>query len=276
MTNSPVIAAIVYDFDGTLSPGSMQEHAFIAQLGTTPAEFWRMVKEETKARDGDEVLTYMQHMLQGPEITRVGLQKLGADLPLFKGVTTWFDRINDYGKECNLEIEHYVISSGNQEMIEGCPIYRHFRHVFGSKFAYDETGKAIWPAVSVNFTNKTQYLFRINKDILNSWDGEAINRWIPMEKRRVAFERMIFIGDGDTDIPSMKMVRHQGGTAVAVFDPSKWEEMSAQSKIHRLITEDRADYVAAAEYTENSQLDVTVKGILGRIAQIYTDYESKI
>lgn len=260
--------AIVYDFDGTLSPGSMQQHSFIPSLGYADHNaFWKEVKAEARARDGDEILTYMQHMIQNGGVTREQLRSHGKMLPLFEGVTGWFSRINDYGAARGLRLEHYVVSSGNLEMIEGCSIANEFKHVFASSFAYGENGHAVWPAVAVNFTNKTQFLFRINKGIMNSWDGEAVNRWIPMKEREVPFERMIFIGDGDTDIPSMKMVRHQGGTAIAVFDPSLWEEASAQNKVHRLIAEDRANYVAAADYSQNSQLDVTVRGVIGRIAR---------
>ncbi|SOB99192.1 haloacid dehalogenase-like hydrolase [Stappia indica] len=261
-------AAIVYDFDGTLSPGSMQQHSFIPSLGYTDhSAFWREVKAEAKQRDGDEILAYMQHMIRDGHVTRDQLRSHGEKLPLFKGVFGWFSRFNEYAYSRHLLLEHYVISSGNLEMIEGCSIAKEFKHIFASSFAYDEGGHAIWPSVAVNFTNKTQFLFRINKGIMNSWDGEAVNRWIPMQERDIPFERMIFIGDGDTDIPSMKMIRHQGGTAIAVFDPEQWEEMSAQNKVHRLIAEDRANYVAPADYRQNSQLDVTVRGILGRIAR---------
>lgn len=267
-------AAIVYDFDGTLSPGSMQQHSFLPSLGYKNHQtFWKEVKAETKARDGDEILTYMQHMIQKGAVTREQLREHGQKLPLFDGVGSWFSRINDYGAARGLRLEHYVVSSGNLEMIEGCSIANEFKHVFASSFAYDDDGNAVWPAVAVNFTNKTQYLFRINKGIMNSWDGEAVNRWIPMQERQVPFERMIFIGDGDTDIPSMKMVRYQGGAAIAVFDPEHWEAASAQNKVHRLIAEDRANYVAPADYRQNSQLDVTVRGVLGRIARNAGVYE---
>lgn len=274
MLGDSLPVAIVYDFDGTLSPGSMQQHSFIPSLGYENHNvFWREVKDEARARDGDEILTYMQHMIQKGKITREQLQEHGRELPFFDGVPSWFERINAYASGRGLNLEHYVVSSGNHEMIESCAIAREFKHVFASRFAYDENGHAVWPAVAVNFTNKTQFLFRINKGIMNSWDSEAVNYWIPMKKRPMPFEYMIFIGDGDTDIPSMKMVRYQGGTAIAVFDPRHWEEASAQSKVHRLIAEDRANYVAPADYRENSQLDVTVRGVLGRIAReagVYT------
>lgn len=263
-------AAIVYDFDGTLSPGSMQDHSFIPELGyETPLEFWNEVKAECRRRDGDEVLTYMELMIRRSKaaFTRQDLQKHGAGLPLFKGVDSWFDRLNDFAATMDLHLEHYVVSSGIREMIEGSAIQDKFTRIFASSFAYDDSGKASWPAVAINYTTKTQFLFRINKGIHNTWDNPAVNRWIPMAERPVRFERMIFLGDGDTDIPCMKMLRMQGGVAIAVFDPVGWEEAAHQQKIEKLIAEDRASYVAPADYCSGSQLDVTVRGVLGRIAR---------
>jgi hypothetical protein len=262
--------AIVYDFDGTLSPGSMQEHTFIPELGYgTPAEFWQEVKEECRRRDGDEVLTYMQLMLRQSKapVTEAALRNHGAKLPLFDGVLDWFERMNNFAASVDLSLEHYVVSSGVREMIEGSSICSNFKRVFASSFVYNEKGVAIWPSVAINYTTKTQFLFRINKGIQNTWDSESINRWIPMPDRRIPFERIIFIGDGDTDIPSMKMLRFQGGVAIAVFDPAKWGDASHQDKMGRLIAEDRANYVTPADFRAGQQLDVTVRGVLGRIAR---------
>lgn len=264
------IAAIVYDFDGTLARGNVQEHSFIPEfLDTNKEAFWKGVKSEAKAHDADEILVYMRQMLElakskGKDVTRGALAQHGRTTPLFKGVDTWFDRINQHALENEgLDLEHYIISSGIYEMLEGCSIHKYIKRVFASKFLY-HGGVAVWPAVAVNYTTKTQFLFRINKGISTTYDNESINKWTPMEKRPVPFTRMIFIGDGDTDIPAMKMVRHQGGHSVAVFDPDKWTEAEARGRIHRLISEDRVHFVAPADYSENSQLDVTVKGILGR------------
>jgi hypothetical protein len=271
--NKPV-AAIVYDFDGTLSPGSMQEHSLLSELGFSDGgAFWRQVKDECRERDGDEILTYMQLLMRRaePGLTREALRRHGAQLPLFDGVAGWFGRLNLYADLLGLALKHFVISSGIREMIEGSSIYENFSGVYASSFAYDESGCACWPSVAINYTTKTQFLFRINKGIPNTWDNDAINRWMEPRDRPVPFERMIFIGDGDTDIPSMKMVRYQGGTAVAVFDRERWQDAVHQDRIQPLIAEDRASYVAPANYTEGSQLDVTVKGVLGRMARIVKD-----
>ena len=266
-------AAIVYDFDGTLAPHNLPEHSFLPAMGVADVEaFWREVRQEAERRDSDEILTYMRRLLtvaeaRGTPVTRELLQAHGSQTPLFDGVVDWFDEIDAYGRRKGLEIEHYVVSSGIREMIEGCSIFGRFRRVFASAYAYDEQGKAIWPACAINYTNKTQFLFRINKGIDTTWDNSAINAWMPPQQRRIPFERMLFLGDGDTDIPSMKMVRQKGGQAVAVFDPAKFARRISQGHIERLIAEDRVDYVASADYTAESILSVTVKGILGRMSR---------
>jgi hypothetical protein len=269
---TPRRTAIIYDFDGTLAPHNLPEHSFLPAVGETdPTAFWARVHEEARNQDGSAILAYMHLMLQaakahGVEVTRAMLQQHGRDIPLFAGVNTWFEQINNYGRQINLEIEHYVVSSGIQEIIEGCPIYSRFRKVFASAYAYDADGKAKWPANAIDYTNKTQFLFRINKGIDNVWDNSGINSWTPHEKRRIPFTRMLFLGDGDTDIPSMKMVRQKGGQAVAVFDPALFEQRKSQGHLEKLIAEDRVDYVAAADYTADSLLRVVVRGILGRMA----------
>jgi hypothetical protein len=269
---APARTAIVYDFDGTLAPGNIQEHSFLPELGLNTDTFWDEVGALKEQHDADEILVYMWRMLEhararGVPITRDLLRAHGRKTPLFAGVETWFSRVNEYASARGLALDHYVISSGNHEMIAGCPIYDRFTRIFASSFIYDDRGHAVWPGVAINYTTKTQFLFRINKGIDNSWDKDAVNRWMPMDERPVPFARMLFIGDGDTDIPSMKMVRHQGGMSIAVFDPKKWSERQSQDKLGRLIAEDRAHFVAPADYTEGSQLEVVVKGILGRFAR---------
>ena len=262
-------AAIVYDFDGTLSPNAMQEHTLIPELGfSDPMKFWKSVKEDNLAADGDEILSYMFSLLQHSTVrpSREHFAKHGRELTLFEGLPEWFNNMNQFATSQEIALEHYVISSGLEEMISASPLASHFRHIFASKYRYDEEGHAVWPAASINYTTKTQYLFRINKGVLNYWDDRAVNRWIPMDERPIPFEHMIFIGDGDTDIPAMKMLRYQGGCAIAVFDPTQFKS-SGQTKMYNLIAEDRANYVCPADYSTNSQLDVVVRGVLGRIAR---------
>jgi hypothetical protein len=253
----------------------MQEVTFIPSVGMGAGDFWGEADRLTKSADGDNILMYMQLMLQrarenGRPVTRKLLREHGEDVKLFDGLKSdltgmgWFERIDAIGARYGLQIEHYIISAGLEEMIEGCPIRPAFRHVFASKFAYDADGVAIWPAVGVNYTTKTQYLFRINKGVLNHWDHERINKFIPDDARAVPFERMIFLGDGDTDVPTMKMMHTKGGFSIAVYDPRNSER--DQEKIYGLISEDRVNFVAAADYREGQPLDLIVKGLLGRIA----------
>lgn len=277
--SSPVRTALIYDFDGTLAPGNIQEHVLLPNyLGVRVPDFWARVAEEKREHDADEILVYLRLILEtareaGVAITREVLAQHGASTPFFDGVEAWFERIDSHAQQRGLLLEHYVVSSGNEEMIRGSKIGGHFKTVYASRYQYDKSGAAIWPAVAVNYTTKTQYLFRINKGVDNSWDNEPVNRWIPISERPVPFERMIYLGDGDTDIPSMKMVRHQGGHSIAVFDPKKWdapdpvERERFKQKAYNLIAEDRAHFVVPADYRDGSQLDITVKGILGRICR---------
>lgn len=263
--------ALVYDFDGTLAPGSMQEHSFLPDVGQKSADFWERVKAITRDHNVDEILVYMWQMLeaakaQGKPISKEALRNHGSNLPLFAGVDEWFQRINQFGNDRGLDIEHYIISSGNYEIIRGCPIFKEFKYIFASKYIF-ENDHAVWPGMAVNYTNKTQHIFRINKGITNIWDNSQINRFIPLDERPIPFERIVFIGDGETDIPAMKTVRDQGGQSIAVFDPSKSREAKSQAVLYNLIAENRVSFVAPADYSEGSQLDTTVKGALGRIAR---------
>jgi len=271
MSTAPLKTAIIYDFDGTLARGNMQEVSFIPSIGMDIGAFWAEAEALTKAADGDGILMYMQLMMRharknGQPITRQTLHDQGREVALFEGLKdlSWFDRMNAFGAQYGLDIEHYIISAGLEEMIEGTPIRPALTHVFASHYVYDENGEAAWPAVGVNYTTKTQYLFRINKGVNNHWENERINHFIPDEDRRIPFDRMIFLGDGDTDVPTMKMMHTKGGFSIAVYDPRSNER--DQKKVYSLISEDRVNFVAAADYTEGSALDLIVKGLVGRIA----------
>lgn len=269
--DEPKRTALIYDFDGTLARGNLQETSFIPNIGMTKEDFWAEVKARTRDHDADEILVYMHLMLdkareQNVKVTVEDLKRHGKKAPLFPGLAdkSWFNRINAHAAERGLVLEHYIVSSGIHEMIEGCAIRNAFRQVFASKFIY-VGGVAAWPGVGINYTTKTQYLFRINKGIDNHWDNVSINSYMPEDERPIPFDRMIFLGDGDTDIPTMKMLTHKGGYSVAVYDPDRTDR--DLKKIHKLISDGRVEFVAPADYKENSQIDITVKGILGRIAR---------
>lgn len=263
--------AVVYDFDGTLARGNIQEASFIPDIGMSNSAFWSAVKNEACANDADEILVYMRLMIEKAKehsikITKEALREHGSNALLFPGLTdgSWFQRTNRFGTENNLEIKHFIVSSGIKEMILGSPVADYMDHIFASSFIYNE-GIAVWPGLAINYTTKTQYLFRINKGIFNSWEREALNAYMPARQRPVPFSRIVFIGDGDTDIPTMKMTTYQGGHAVAVYDPEV--NTSALRKIHTLIADSRVDFVAPADFREHSQLDISIRGIIGRIAR---------
>ena len=266
--------ALIYDFDGTLARGNLQECSFIPKMRVSRQDFWKEVKDRTNREDADEILVYMHLMLEkareaGHAVSKDMLRGHGRDAQLFPGLEgkSWFSRMNRFARERGLELQHYIISSGIEEMIRGCPIEDAFYKIFASKFIY-HNDEAAWPGVGINYTTKTQYLFRINKGVENHWDNTAINQYMPESSRPVPFRRMIFLGDGETDIPAMKMLTYQGGHSVAVYDEQR--DARDLDKIHKLISENRVDFVAPANYEENSQLDIIVKGILGRIGLLST------
>ncbi len=263
--------ALIYDFDGTLARGNLQETSFIPNVGMTKEEFWKEVKARTYSQNADEILVYMHLMLDkaqemGVQVTVKDLERHGSEARLFSGLAdrSWFKRINEHAMKCGLSLEHYIISSGIHEMIKGCAIYDAFHHVFASQFLYVDN-VATWPGVGINYTTKTQYLYRINKGIDNHWDNASLNSFTPEDERPIPFDRMIFLGDGATDIPTMKMLTHKGGHSIGVYDPNRCDH--DLTKIHSLISDGRVNFVAPAEYEEKSQLDIIVKGIIGRVAR---------
>ena len=271
--------AICYDFDGTLIRGNMQENSFLSEVGIPAGEFWMQVKERARNHDMDEVLAYMQLMVEAARraekpFTRQALVEHGKSLELFPGVDGWFGLINEYCKSVGAKAEHFIISSGVQEMIEGSGIAKEFEHIFASGFSFDANGVPDFAARSVNYTTKTQYLFRINKGISNSWDNEKINRFTPEEERPRPFSRMIYIGDGETDVPAMKMVNHQGGYSIAVYPPRvgkrrNADEMAKMRTAERLVKDDRAKFVVEANYEEDGPVFRLVGMLVRRIVDEY-------
>ena len=271
--------AMCYDFDGTLIPGNMQENSFFPDIDISSAEFWKLVKKQARDHDMDEVLAYMQLMIEKAreaerEFTRTALAEHGRKLKVFPGVDKWFGSINEYAKKAEANVEHFVISSGLREMIQGSPIAGEFRHIFASGFRYDANDVPTFAACSVNYTTKTQYLFRINKGILNSWDNEKINSFSPEEERPQPFSRMIYLGDGETDVPAMKMVNYQGGYSIAVYPPkigkrSTKREMKMRETAEKLVKDNRAQFVAEANFAVGGPMYDIVTMLIGRIVDEY-------
>ena len=270
-----ITAALVYDFDGTLSPGNMQEYDFIPAVGKSNAEFWTASNVLAEEHDADPILSYMFMMLQEAKEKKLPLKRQsfvdsGRNITLYPGVKEWFSRINAYAAERGIEMLHYVNSSGLKEIIEGSSIAHEFKNIYACAFLYDENGDAYWPAVAVNYTTKTQFLYKINKGVESVSDSRLVNRYVPEEERPLPFSRMIYVGDGTTDIPSMRQVKYHGGHSIAVYDPSseKGREVSEE-----LIAQGRVSHICPADYREGRKMDTIVKTIIDKI---YTDHQLKL
>ncbi len=256
------IVALIYDFDHTLSTKDMQEFTFIPSLGMTPDEFWKQSDEYSHKYQMDHILAYMFLMAQKANekkisLTKDELRKMGNDVQFFDGVEQWFDRINAYGASLGLEVRHYIISCGLKPMIEGCPVGNKFYNIFACDYVYDKDGNPIWPAVAINYTSKTQFLYRINKGVEDVGEHKKLNMYMPRNERVVPFQNMVYIGDGLTDVPSMKLTRTRGGYAIGVY--------STPGDAKYLVDEDRVDFYVKCDYTEGSAMDSAMKSILDKI-----------
>lgn len=259
--------AFIYDFDETLSTTYMQDYILIPALGEKPEEFWPKANEWSRMHCADQItgtMYYIQYVAKekGIKLTEKFLWDTAKSITYFAGVEEWFDRINEFGKSLGLNIEHYIISSGMEEIINGTTIRKYFKKVFGCSYIYDdETGVPIWPARIVNYSTKTQFIAKINKG-LGKTEDRAVNEYMPDELRPIPYKQMIYFGDGMTDIPAMKIVKNKGGTAIAVYRPkSKHKDTAVQ-----LLADDRVDFALPADYRENSELDHVVKTILTRMS----------
>ena len=267
MASKKPIIALMYDFDKTLCTTDMQAYTFIPNLGMSANEFWAKASDLAEKHKMDRILAYMYLMLDEAHIHRKPIRRsdfvaLGKDLELYPGVAEWFNRINRFGKEQGVTIKHYIISSGLREIIEGSSIYKEFDDVFAGEFLYDENGVACWPKNVVNYTTKTQFLFRINKGVLDISNDDDLNRFTPEEDRPVPFRNMIYIGDGLTDVPCMKLVKVNGGCSIAVYQKGK------QAKVKDLILDQRVNFIEPADYSEGSQLDQITKDIIVKMAGV--------
>ena len=265
MNKQETLVALIYDFDKTLCDKDMQEYSFIPNLGMNPQEFWKETTEFSNKEKMDKILACMYMMLNeskknNQNITKEYLNSLGKDINFFPGITEWFDRINKYGEKLGLKIEHYIISSGLKEIIKGTKISKHFKEIYACEFLYDENGYAIWPKISVNYTTKTQFLSRINKGVLDISNDKLLNQQTLDENRRISTKNMIYLGDGFTDIPSMRMTKENGGYAIAVY------QNNDKKIVNSLLKDDRINFYAKADYRENSEIDEFIKYILNEIA----------
>jgi len=265
-TKGPLpVLAICYDFDKTLTPDDMQAQGYIQSVGYDVRQFWEETDAMAHEHGMDANLAYMYKMVAEAEgnlvLNRKALMEYGAKVKVFPGVDRWFSRIREYGRENGVIVEHYIISSGLKEMIEGTEMAKNgeFERIYASSFYFSERGLARWPAQVVNYTNKTQFLFRIEKGTLDVNDP-AVNEYFPPDKIRVPFRNMVYIGDSDTDIPCMKLVNMNGGHAIGVYNP----ETGKKEKVQKMLRDQRIRYYAPADYTEGSELDTLVRKIILR------------
>lgn len=262
--NKPVVA-ICYDFDKTLSPDDMQAQGYIQSVDYNVESFWKESNELAEKNDMDQNLAYMFTMIQKARgkfvFNKQTLMDYGAKVKLFSGVETWFKRIREYGKDKGVIVEHYIISSGLKEMIEGTKVADEFEKIYASSFYYDDAGVALWPAQVINYTSKTQFLFRIEKGTLNVNDS-GVNDYFAPENIRIPFRNIVYIGDSDTDIPCMKLVNSHFGHSIGVYNPKTKDKR----KVYKMLEDKRIKYFAPADYTENSELDDLVKAIIDQTA----------
>ena len=250
--------AIMYDFDKTLCTTDMQNYGFMKDLGMEPKEFWDACGVETSKYGMDKILSYMYMMIKktkekGIKMTKEYLNSLGKTVELYRGVATWFERINEFAESKGAEVEHYIISSGVKEIIEGTTIAKYFKQIYGCKFVYDEnTGEAIWPAMAINF--------RISKGALDEQDEHKLNTDTKDNHRAIQYRNMIYIGDGLTDIPCMQLLKDKGGKAIALY------QTQYKDKILPLIEDKRINSVCVADYSTNSTLEKTVKLMIENMA----------
>ena len=257
--------AICYDFDKTLSPLDMQSQGFVQDVGMSIDEFWEEVDTYSAEAHVELNLTYMYKMIEtarrnGFEITEAYLNGLGKKINYFKNLDTWFDRINKFGKENGVEVHHFILSSGLKEIIDGTSIVKNFDKVYASAFHYNEKGIADWPRFVVNYTNKTQFLFRISKGVFDELD-DKVNDVTRSANYYIPYTNFIYLGDSDTDIPCMALLNQYGGYSVGVYESLD----KGKKKVEKLIKERRIGAGVLADYSENSDLDKVIKD---RILQI--------
>ena len=266
MKKKPTIA-FMYDFDKTLCDQDMQDYAFIPNLNMTSEEFWGETEVFRKKHYMEGILGYMYYMMykckeKGIPFTQEYLRSLGKNINFYKGVQNWFKRINQYGESIGVNIEHYIISSGLKDIIDGSAIKGEFKKIFACQYYFDENGNAVWPKIAINYTQKTQYIFRISKGIYDETDNKKVNE--KMSERVVAYQNMLYFGDGITDIPCMTFVKKQGGVSIALYPKGQ------KNKVTNLLLDNRVNYICSADYQEGSDLDSLVKCIIQEMKLSHT------
>ena len=270
--------AMVYDFDGTLSPQPMQEYTVIPEIGVRPEEFWKEVRRESKETKSESMLVYMRLLLEKADqkkihIGRDDFPKMAEQIEYFPGVEGWFDRINAFVKGASnirTGIEHYMISGGIKEILEGISIRKYFKNIYASQYYFNHHGVATFPKLLITDTTKTQYLFRINKGKQKL--TESINEHMAEQQRPIPFSNIIYIGDGLTDVPSMSVTKQNGGNTIAVYKKGSKKGV----EVCKLLLEaGRVHFIAPANYSEGSLLEKRVKLLL-RSVMANIEYQKEL
>jgi len=266
------VIAIVYDFDGTLTPQPMQEYTILPEIGIKKGnQFWKEVEKEAFATGGEEIVTYMRLIIERSrrkhyKVTPTVLRSLAKNINYYPGVKTFFKRMSNYVEtqfdDMNVKLRHYIISAGLKEIISGASIARYFYKIFASEYYYDEYNTAVFPKVIVNDTLKTQFIFRINKGKESL--HENINLHMPPKLRPIPFQNILYIGDGLTDVPCMTVIKKNGGYAIAVFEPG---DSKGLKTCKELLKAQRVDFIAEADYRNNKELYRLVKLLLDNIVE---------
>ncbi len=260
--------ALVYDFDGTLSPQPMQEYTVLPKIGVEPSQFWARVNREARESESDPMLVYMRHIIEALEVAKVDVKRgdfsaMARKIKYFPGVTTWFTRMNAYVKKrsrAQVGIQHYLISAGQKEILDGVSIRKHFKRIYASEYHFNHHGVATFPKLLVTDTAKTQFLFRINKGLESL--NESINEHMPESERPIPFQNMVYVGDGMTDVPSMALTKKSGGHTLAVYNPKK---ASQRATCEKLLLAGRADFIAEADFRKGTKLARRVELLLDTI-----------
>lgn len=253
------ILAIMYDFDKTLSTTDMQNYAFIPNLGMTPDQFWGSTTEFTKKEGVERILSYMYMMIaqskkKGIKLTREYLNECGKNIKFYPGVLTWFKRINEYGAQHGVKVEHYLVSSGTKEIVEGCQIFDEFTQAYGCEFYY-ENDEPVWPKLAINYTQKTQFFYRIAKGIVDVTDDNSVNA--KTAKLRVPYRNIVYMGDGMTDIPCMTLIKKSGGRSIAVYPKDE-----DSGKVKQIYEDGRVSFICKADYSANGPVEKLFKMII--------------
>ncbi len=262
MSKKPILA-ILYDFDSTLSPTDMQAYGFIPAMGMSPEDFWGRCGEFAKKTGCEKILSYLYTMVEvakerGIPLTRQFLNDCGKGIQFYPGVTTWFKRINEYGESKGVKVEHYIISSGNKEILEGCAIASEFKRMFGCEFVYGKNGEVLWPKMAINYTQKTQFFYRISKGALDTSDDDSVNQKVA--SRRVPYSNIVYIGDGMTDVPAMLIAKNSGGRSIAVY------KRGNEDRVASLKDDGRVNYLSVADYSSGKRLERIMRVIIDSVA----------